>query len=638
MLSTIRERAQGWIAWAIVILISIPFALWGIQSYLGVGSEPVAVQVNGIEITEREVDMRYQQVRMRLREQLGAAWRPELFDEKTMRQQVLDQMVEETLLLQVSREMGLRASDAELRAAILANPAFQDAGRFSRSTYERMVELQGMTPPQYEEALRQRIVGTQLERAVIGSELLTERELAEAIRLEGQQRRVSYVRLSRQDFESDEPVSEDRLRAYYQENPDQFRTPERVKLRYLVLDASTIGGAQDVDEETLRDTYEAELDRFRAPERRAVRHILVQVAPDADASPAEAAKARAAEIRERILAGEDFAAVAQEVSEDPGSAAQGGDLGTIEPGLMDPAFDQAAFALKRDVVSEPIRSAFGYHLIEVTDIDQASVQPFEAVRDQLAAEAGKRGAEALYFDWAERLANLTYESPDSLEPAAEALGLEIQESGWLERSGGEGIFAHPRVMAAAFSDEVLRQGLNSEIIEPEHNVLQAVVLRVAEHEEASVRPFDQVREQIATTLRGQRAADAAAEAAAAMVEQLRGGASLAEAAGDRAVVDAGTIGREASAVPPAVRSVAFTLPRPGGGGASYGSASLAGGDAAVVAVSAVEDGSLEELDDRARARERREAAQILGSAYFDDLVQDLKVRSRIERLGTIDGE
>jgi peptidyl-prolyl cis-trans isomerase D len=638
MLTTIRERAQGWIAWAIVILISIPFALWGIQSYMGVGSEPVAVKVNGVELTEREVDMRYQQVRMRLREQLGAAWRPEMFDEKTMRQQVLDQMVEETLLLQVSHDMGLRASDAELRAAILTNPAFQDGGRFSRATYERMVELQGMSPPQYEEALRQRIVGTQLERAVIGSEVLTERELTEAVRLQGQQRRVSYVRLPRQDFQSEEPIPEDRLRAYYQENPEQFRTPERVKLRYLVLDAAAIGGAQGVDEEALREAYEAEIERFRAPERRTVRHILVQVPANADAEAAEVAKARAGELRERILAGEDFAAIAREVSEDPGSAAQGGDLGTIEPGLMDPAFDQAAFSLPEDTVSEPVRSAFGYHLIEVTDIEEAALKPFEAVRDQLAEEAGRRGSEALYFDWAEQLANLTYESPDSLEPAAEALGLEIQESGWLERTGGEGIFANPRVMGAAFSDEVLRQGLNSEIIEPEHNVLQAVVLRVAEHEEASVRPFDEVRDQITASLREQRAAEAAAEAASAMVERLRGGASLAEAAGDRPVVDAGMIGREASAVPPAVRSAAFTLPRPGEGAASYGSASLVGGDAAVVAVSAIEDGSLQGLESPAQAQERREIARTIGSAYFDDLVEDLKARAKIERLGRAEAE
>jgi peptidyl-prolyl cis-trans isomerase D len=638
MLSTIRERAQGWIAWAIVILISIPFALWGIQSYLGVGAEPIAIKVNGIEITQRELDTRYQQVRMRLREQLGAAWRPELFDEKTMRQQVLDQMVEEALLLQVSRDMGLRASDAELRAAILANPTFQDAGRFSRSTYERMVELQGMSPPQYEEALRQRIVGTQLERAVIGSEVLTERELAEAVRLQGQEREVSYVRVAREDFESEEPIPEDMLRTYYQENPEQFRTAERVKLRYLVLDASIIGEAQGVDEETLRETYEADIDRFRAPERRTVRHILVQVPAAADAAVAEDAKERAAEIRQRILAGEGFADVAREVSEDPGSAPQGGELGTMEPGLMDPAFDQAAFALPEGRVSEPVRSAFGYHLIEVTDIEEAAVKPFAEVRDELAEEAGRRGAEALYFDWAERLANLTYEAPDSLEPAAEALGLEIQESGWLERSGGEGIFANPRVMAAAFSDEVLRQGLNSEIIEPEHNVLQAVVLRVGEHEEASVRPFDDVRDQIASTLREQRAAEAAAEAASAMVERLRGGASLAEAAGDRPVVEAGMIGREASAVPPAVRSLAFTLPRPGDGGASFGSASLAGGDAAVVAVSAVEDGSLKGLEDPAQERARREIAQTIGSAYFDGLVEDLKVRAKIERLGRTEAE
>ena len=166
MLQTIRERAQGWIAWAIVILISVPFALWGIQSYLGVGSEPVAASVNGVEITQRQLDSRIQETRIRLREQLGAADRPELFDDGKMRTQVLDLIIRDTLLMQVSEEMGLRASDQEIRTAIVSNPAFQSEGRFDNATYERMLDLQGLRPPQYEASLRQRVVGSQLARAV----------------------------------------------------------------------------------------------------------------------------------------------------------------------------------------------------------------------------------------------------------------------------------------------------------------------------------------------------------------------------------------------------------------------------------------------------------------------------------------
>ncbi len=218
MLQTIRERAQGWIAWVIVILISIPFALWGIQSYLGVGSEPVVATVNGVEITERELDYRFQNTRARLREQLGTSYRPELFDDKKMRSQVLDQMIRDNLLQQTSQELGLRASDQELRSAILGNPAFQKDGGFDNATYERMLELQGMGPIQYEDSLRQRIVGTQLSRAIVATELVLDSELQESIRLGRQQRRVSYVRVPKSGFQSDEPISDEEVTAYYDSN------------------------------------------------------------------------------------------------------------------------------------------------------------------------------------------------------------------------------------------------------------------------------------------------------------------------------------------------------------------------------------------------------------------------------------
>jgi peptidyl-prolyl cis-trans isomerase D len=631
MLQTIRERAQGWIAWAIVILISIPFALWGIQSYLGVGSEPVVAKVNGIEITEREFEQRYQQLRMRLRDQLGAAFRPELFDDRVMRPQVLEQIISETLLLQVSHDMGLRASDAELRTAIMSNPTFQRDGRFARDAYERMLQLQGLSQVQYEEGLRQRIVGSQLERALIASELVTEHELKETLRLDRQQRRLSYLRVPKADFLSDEPIGDDQITAYYQANQERFQVPERVRLRYLVLDASTMDSGQTPDEDGLRAAYEADLERFRRNEQRAVRHILVALPTDADAQAESDAKARIQAIRERILAGEDFGEVARETSEDPGSAAQGGELGTFERGLMDPAFDRAAFALEQGALSEPVRSAFGYHLIEVTAIDEAEVRPFEEVRDELLAEATKRGAEGLFFEWAERLATLAYESPDSLEPAADALGLEVQTSDWLDRSGGEGIFANRRVIGAAFSDEVLRQGLNSDVIEPEPEVLQAIVLRVAEHEEPAARPLEQVRSEIVETLRAERAAAAAQRLAEDLAGRVRAGEPLAEVAGSYAVTDAGLVARDAAEVPDPIRSLAFTLPRPGEGAGSVGSRALPEGDAAVVVVSEVIDGNLDALDAAVREQQGRELAQRTGSALFDDLLEDLQQRAEIER-------
>jgi peptidyl-prolyl cis-trans isomerase D len=306
---------------------------------------------------------------------------------------------------------------------------------------------------------------------------------------------------------------------------------------------------------------------------------------------------------------------------------------------MDPAFDRAAFALERGVLSEPVRSAFGYHLIEVTEVEEAQVRPFEEVRDELLAEASKRGAEGQFFEWAERLATLAYESPDSLEPAAEALGLELQTSEWLDRSGGEGILANRRVIGAAFSDEVLRQGLNSDVIEPEPQVLQAIVLRVAEHEEASARPLEQVRSEIVETLRAEQAAAAAQRVAEELAGRVRAGEPFAEVAGSYAVTDAGLVARDAAEVPDPIRSLAFTLPRPAEGATSVGSQVLPEGDAAVVVVSEIADGDLDALDAVVRAQQGRGLAQRTGSALFEDLLEDLQQRAKIERrpLRTVSG-
>lgn len=631
MLQEIRERAQGWIAWAIVILITIPFALWGIQSYLGVGTEPIVATVNGTEIKTRDLDMRVEETRMRMRERLGAAYRPELFEGAALRDQVLEGMIQEQLLLQASLDMGLRASSLELQGAILANPAFQRDGRFDKETYDRMMQLQGMSALQYEESLRQRIVGTQIQRALAVSELVTEQELTEAVHLDRQQRRLSYLRLPKGEFRDDSPLPEEEIQAWYESHADLYRTPERVKLTYLVLDTAQLSAGQPVDEEALRDRYAEQLETFRTPEQRRARHILVTLDQGADQAAEAEAKARIEAIRARLTAGEAFATVAQEVSQDPGSASQGGDLGLLGQGVMDPAFEGATFALELGQLSEPVRTPFGYHLIEVTEIQPETLKPFEEVRDQLATEVSQGSTESAFYDMAERLANLVYEHPDSLEPAATALGLPLQTSDWLGRDGGADLLASPKVVGAAFSDEVLREGTNSDLIEPEPEVLRAIVLRVTEHEEAAPKPLAEVREEIITTLRERKAAEAAQAAAKAMVERLQAGETLASLAGSQPVTEAGLVARDSAAVPADVLDLAFTLPPVAAGAPRYGFRPAADGDALVVAVTEVVDGDLGGLDEAALQGTRREFAQVLGSSYFDTLLKDMAFRAKIER-------
>jgi peptidyl-prolyl cis-trans isomerase D len=232
---------------------------------------------------------------------------------------------------------------------------------------------------------------------------------------------------------------------------------------------------------------------------------------------------------------------------------------------MDPAFEQAAFSLETGATSEPVRSQFGYHLIQVTEIQPETLKPFEEVREQLRAEAARGGAEAAFYDMAERLANLVYENPDSLEPAAEALGLQLQSSDWIGREGGADLLANPKLIAAAFSPEVLHEGVNSDLIEPEAEALQALVLRVTEHEEAAPKPLDAVREEIIAAIREQKASAAAQAEAKAMTDRLLAGEALTSVAGKHPITETGLVQRDAESVPGEIIDLAFTLPRPAPG-------------------------------------------------------------------------
>ncbi len=631
MLQAIRERAQGWLAWVIVGLISIPFALWGIQSYLGVGGEPVVATVNGVDITDRDLSRRAQQARIELRERLGAAYDPALFEEGRLRAEVLDDMIRQTLLLDASNRIGMRVSDEEVRIQILSEPAFQRDGRFDRESYERLLRLQGLSPAQFEEQLRQQLIGNQLLRAVVGSELITSRELDDYRRLAGQTRELSYAVMPAADFQSDAPIGEDEIQAFYAANAARFQSSEMVKLEYLVLDVGELAKGAEIGDDELLRVYEQDQSRFGQPELRSVRHLLATVPQDADEASAQAVEAQVQSIRERILAGEAFDEVARAESQDPGSASEGGSLGTIEQGIMDPVFDMVAFALPEGELSQPVRTRFGYHLIEVTEIIPPAVKSFEEVKEELRAEVSRQRGESLFYDLGERLANVAYETPDSLEPAAEELGLTLQQSDWIGRAGGEGVLGHPRVTGAAFSDEVLVGRNNSDLIEPERDVLRAVVLRVADHRVAAVRPLDEVRDEILEALRSERARESALQAAGTAVEQLRQGMHWSEAMPSAVVETPGAVARDLQSVPAPVRQLAFTLPAPVEGTASVATTVLENGDVAVIQVTEIKDGDTTPSEGPSPASEAEMLAQLLGRHVYDGMLGDMQLRAKVER-------
>jgi len=589
MLMTIRDKAQGWIAWAIVILISIPFALWGIQEYLGVGSEPLIAKVNDREITEREVESAAFRLRNNIRQQLGGQYNADMFPESELRKQVLESMIRDTLIQDAANDLGMRAGDAMVRQTIASVPAFQVGGQFNQEAYSRAVQLQGTSEKGFEEQIRNSLVSQQLERSIQGSSFVTESFAEQAAKLSNQKRDIAYVMLSAQQVEAPAIPDEAAINAYYDKNRINFMSKERVKLDYLLLNLDTISETLTASDEELRGYYDQHTAEFVVPDKKRLSHILFEIPEEATAEQEAELTAKAEDMRRRLLQGEAFDELAKSSSDDIASANTGGDIGFLEPGLFDPVFETAAGKLALDEISEPVRTRFGLHLIKVTELKKGSGEDFEAVKAQVKEQYLKTEAEQMFYDYAERLGNLSYETPDSLVPASEDLNLPIKQSGWVTRAGGEGVLSSPKVTGAAFSEEAISQGYNSETLEL--SPTEILVLRVTEHEESNARPLEEVRDEIIAQLQ-REASSAAIEALAdAMMEDLHAGKSLEDVAAPQqlSIITKDEMGRIGSNTPQPVVEAAFKMPLPEPGKNTFAKANVAD-EVAVIALKSVEQG------------------------------------------------
>ena len=632
MLQAIREKAQGWIAWTIVILISVPFALWGIQEYLGVGSEPEVAVVNGEKITQRMLDQRVRDFRENLRFSLGDNYSAELFDDARLKPQVLNAMVEERLLADSASDWNLRTGDAQARGFIVTVPAFQRDGRFDQQAYEAALRNRGMSRVSFEQGVRQDLALSQLRGGIRETVFVTETDLRARVRLGAEQRSVRYARLPASSFIDQAVPSEEQLRRYYESNQDRYRTPERVQVDYLLLDASALGSLVDVNDEALQQYFRDHRAEFVAREERAMRHILVTVAPGAGEDDVAKAQGKANDLLAQLRGGADFASLAQANSDDPGSAKSGGDLGWVERGLMVPAFEDAAFAVAKEEFSDPVRTEFGFHIIQVTDVRGGSDATFADMRDKVEAAYRKFEAENLYFDYAERLAQSAYENSASLTPAAEALGLTVRTTDWVTRSGQlPAPLDAPKVMNAVFSDDVLTEGHNSELIEV--GPQRAVVLRVAEHEAAGVLGFDQNRETIESDFRRANASELAAQTGAKFLGELESGSgNLSALAAEQAwpIEAPGKIGRNDHAVPAEVLAKVFGLAPPQSSKPQYAGVVSAEGDYFLIEVDSVQGGELASMPQAERAKVMEQAVAQAANAQLNYVTSSLREQADIK--------
>lgn len=629
MLLAIRERVMGIVGWILLGLLFVAFAFFGLNSYLGSNASTYAVSVNDVEIPVSELQRSYQLARSRLQESLGEAYNPALIDEELIKKKALEQLVRQELLIQEAESDGYAISSDLVAARISTVPAFMDGGSFSREKYERTLRAQGLMPAQFEWRLSRELMTNQLLNGIRNTAAMTPETINEIYRLQAQQRRFRYLILPVARYHDQVNVTDGEVEDYYAANENSFMSPERVRIQYLELKADDLPVSTGIDEDALHALYEEQSEQYITEEQRRARHILVSLPPDADEQTVNAARDRAQRILERLDQGEDFAAVAKTDSDDPGSAANGGDLGFFSRGVMTREFDAAAFSLEKGSRSGLVRSPFGFHIIEVTDIRPEVVKPFGEVRAELVKTYLASQREELFYEDSDILTNLAFEHPDTLAPAADRLGLDIMTSDWLTREGGPGIGENPAVIDAAFQEDVLDNGNNSEPVEVADNDL--VVLRIIEHETAAVRPLEAVRDEVRARLQDRKSRERANVEGAQRVGELKAGETMDAVAAELGIepVDSGLVKRHAEGLDNKLLEAAFLLPAPAEGSASVAGVALQSGDYAIVELQSVQDGDVTSLSPAARSRFTQEVLAIAGASEASALINALKQEAAI---------
>ncbi len=630
MLQSIRNHVRSWAAGLIIGLIILSFALWGIQDYAGGAAAATVAKVNGKDIKFDDFQRAYQNERERLRQALGGNFDTLFQDETRLKQQLLERVIREQLAQQAARDMGLRVTDAELAKTIQALPEFLDNGRFSKARYEQILRGAGLTAQGFETLQRDDLLFAQLYAGVRGTAFVGAHQFDAAVRLQYQQREVSYLVIPAARFKDTVQVDDQAVQDYYAGQRERYTTQEQVSIEYVELAGAEIAAGIKPDEEALRKQYEEQKAQgaYDSPEQHRARHILIGVEANAGEAAQAAAKAKAADILQRLKRGADFARLAAEVSQDPISAKQGGDLGWFGRGVMDKAFEEAVFALAPGQLSEPVQSALGWHVIKVEESRLAHSKGFEEVRAGLEQAQREHEAEKQFFEQYETLKNLVFENPDTLNVASQELELPLKTSALFGRNGGEGVAQQPKVVAAVFSDEVMGRGYNSELIEIGAN--HVLALRIKEHKTAAQRPLDEVRAEISEHLRFEAMRQRARQLGEELQKRLAQGEDAEALAKQQgfAWVRAGMIGRVDAKLPAPVLRAAFTLPKTQ---PAIGGARMDHGDYALVWMTNVREGDAAALDAAERLALAHELRRGAAESVYTDFVSALHGRADITR-------
>ena len=639
MLQLIRENAQGLIMWVIIILVILGLSGFVLSSYTASNIKNYVVKVNDTEITRNEFQRAFNSYQQRLQQSLGENY-ARFFNDAMMRETVLNGMIENELMAQLTHEAGFRASANQVYQHIQSNPMFKDEnGQFSKEKYNMVIQQYfGFSPEHYEAELAKGSAQDQLRSGIRDSAFSLKSDITELERLSSQQRDIGYLRVDRAKVASSVSVSDEEIAQYYEANKSAFMTEEQVQVAYLELNLKDIAKQQQVTDEEIKTFYQENLSRYSQAEERKASHILIKLS---DQVNADAAKQKLLEIKKSLAEGKSFADLAKEFSEDRGTALNGGSLDFISKGSSgNQPFEDALFKLKIGEVSEPVQSQFGFHLIKLDEIRPGKTKPLEEVKEKIRQELQNQRAERQFYTDADTLDKQAYEHQDSLEPAAEQLGLEIKLSPFFSRMGGPQIWHNKKVIETAFSHEIMKEGINSELIELADDHM--IVLRLKDIKPAEQKSLDQVKEQVRSHLVQEKVKAAIAEKSNQLYDKLRNGANPQElAAADKTLewVNVGYIDREAkktdnkdekAPLAADIRKAVFEMSKPTAGAPELHKMNTVSGDGIIIVLRSVRDNPEQSVKETELEAKQRQFSSVNGQIAERTVIDYLRANSKID--------
>ena len=625
MLENIRESSQGLTAKIILGFIILTFAVAGIGSYSNSVDSSVA-DVNGEKISQDEFNKAYQAQRNRMAQQFGDMFETLSADPSYMnnfRNGVVDNLINQKLVDQNSDVLAIRVADQRIKSTIRNMPEFQVDGVFDNNRYLALINQAGFyQSSDFRDYLRTEMTRRQLTQALVTSEFSLPYQEAIFNALQNQQRDIRFATINAEQFKATVELSDEEIKDYYLANQSRFENQEQVKVNYITLDVNDIAKTVVLTEADVAAYYQNNISQYRDEEQRRVAHILIEFGDD------EAqAKANADALLVKINAGEDFSTLAKEHSADTFSGENGGDLDWIDAGVMDTAFDEAAFSLTGiGSVSDVVKTEFGFHIIKLTDYKAEKVQSLAEVRDALVAKAKNEKAQDKFFELQQEVARLSFEFPDSLDDAAAAINATIKTSDWLTRNVNVEPFNVSGVVDAAFSEIVIDEQLNSDIVEVSDSL--AIVMRLNEYQEASVKVLTEVTVQIRDILVAQKASEKALVVADELLAAYKAGTDITQQLADiGAIMEVKTsVARTGSGLDASLAREAFKLPHPSEGKLSVTTVNLSNGNLALLEVQAVNVGEVKDSPNLSQ-----QLTQQLAQAAYLSYVESLKVGAEIVR-------